>query len=122
MKLLRKQKLYERVVYSVVNLYQSQWCKVQYFDSPVVREGNDGVEGPLRQCLGKKRDSRSETKKCSSDEDEVNSNGGKSEIAWLTKKLEPALQLCRQALPSGVLQYSYSSYIEVQSVLIIQIY
>ncbi|KAL1826000.1 hypothetical protein ACET3Z_012778 [Daucus carota] len=102
MKLLRKQKLYERVVYSVVNLYQSQWCKVENFKSPVVREGKDGVEGPLRQCLGKKRDSRSETKKCSSDEDDVNSNGGKSEIAWLTKKLEPALQLCRQALPSGI--------------------
>ncbi|KAK1373116.1 Fungal lipase-like domain containing protein [Heracleum sosnowskyi] len=101
MKLLRKQKLYERVVCNVVGLYQSQWCKVQNFKADFVKEGKDGAETPLRQYLGKKRESRSVTKKCSSDKDRVSSTGGKSEIAWLAKKLEPALQLCRQALPSG---------------------
>lgn len=108
MKLLRKQKLYERVVCNVVNLYQSQWCKVENFKAPVVKEGKNGAEAevPLRKYLGKKRESRSETKKCRSDEDGVNNNGGKLEIAWLAKKLEPALQLCRRALPSGVLHNS----------------
>lgn len=106
MKLLRKQKIYERVVCNVVNLYKSQWFKVENFKAPVVKEGKDGAEAPLRKYLEKKRESRLGTKNCSSDKDGVNSNGGESEIAWLTKKLEPALQFCRRALPSGVLYYS----------------
>lgn len=101
-KLLRKQKIYERVVCNVVNLYKSQWFKVENFKAPVVKEGKDGAEAPLRKYLEKKRESRLGTKNCSSDKDGVNSNGGESEIAWLTKKLEPALQLCRRALPSGI--------------------
>lgn len=119
MKLLRKQKLYERVVYNVVNLYQSQWCKVEKLKSPVVEERKDGAEAPLRKYLGERRESCSETKKCSSDKDGINNKGGKSEIAWLTEKLEPALQLCRRALPSGVFHYS-SSFV-VQLLLVNQI-
>ncbi|XP_056684616.1 uncharacterized protein [Spinacia oleracea] len=39
--------------------------------------------------------------KNSSDDDEVNDSKRKVELAWLTKALEPALQLCRWAFPGN---------------------
>ncbi|XP_021844403.1 uncharacterized protein [Spinacia oleracea] len=39
--------------------------------------------------------------KYSSDDDEVNDSKRKVELAWLTKALEPALQLCRWAFPGN---------------------
>lgn len=41
-------------------------------------------------------------KNSSSDEDSVGDTKWKLELAWLTKALEPALQLCRRALPIGL--------------------
>jgi hypothetical protein len=39
----------------------------------------------------------------SSGDDDLSDNKGKIELAWLTKALEPALQLCRWALSTGLL-------------------
>lgn len=36
-------------------------------------------------------------------EDPADDSDWKLELAWLTKALEPALQLCRWALPTGLL-------------------
>lgn len=66
----------------------------------------------------KKVDKESRLRKHTSDEEDLLSDSKwKLELAWLTKALEPALQLCRWALPTG-LPIFFNSSIEMCSLSI----
>lgn len=51
----------------------------------------------------KKADGNDGISKYSSDDEDSLDSKWKLELAWLTKALEPALQFCRWALPTGLL-------------------
>lgn len=103
--LLRKQE-YQKFVYNVVNRYQSQWSKSEKVGrGDVFKDSKRGPESqvPLKPTVNYP-DYEPRFSKYSSDEDELvtnNNNKWKPELAWLTKALEPALQLCRWALPTA---------------------
>ncbi|KAE8679637.1 LOB domain-containing protein 16-like [Hibiscus syriacus] len=91
--LIRRQKLYGRFVNGILNRCQSQWSN------------SDGIKELNKETEAKnKAESDVDTrffKFSSGDEDNVDTTKWKLELAWLTKALEPALQLCRWALPIG---------------------
>ncbi|KAF8401857.1 hypothetical protein HHK36_012804 [Tetracentron sinense] len=94
--LLKKQESYRRFVYSVLTRCRSQWSQADKVDTDDLREGKaPRVPGkPKLNC-------DSGLSKYSSDDDDLDDNKWKLELSWLTKALEPALQLCRWALPTG---------------------
>ncbi|XP_039027498.1 diacylglycerol lipase-beta-like isoform X2 [Hibiscus syriacus] len=103
--LIRRQKLYGRFVNGILNRCQSQWS-----NSDGIKELNKETEAKnvarvsLKAEVDKKAESDVDTrffKFSSGDEDNVDTTKWKLELAWLTKALEPALQLCRWALPIG---------------------
>ncbi|GAB2262827.1 hypothetical protein Droror1_Dr00003824 [Drosera rotundifolia] len=88
--LLKKGDLYRQFVCGVLNRYLSQSSKTDKVVSPVAE---DVSTLPTRTKLGRESLSR-----YNSDDDD---NKWKSELAWLTKAVEPALQLFRRALLAG---------------------
>ncbi|XVF71969.1 hypothetical protein PTKIN_Ptkin12aG0082900 [Pterospermum kingtungense] len=97
----RRQKLYGRFVNGIFKRCQSEWSKPDG-----VKELNKEKEAKdsLKPEIDKKDsfDTSSGLFKYSSgDEDFVGDTKWKLELDWLTKTLEPALQLCRWALPIG---------------------
>ncbi|KAL3531245.1 hypothetical protein ACH5RR_010567 [Cinchona calisaya] len=105
-RLLRKQD-YQNVLYNVVNRYQSQCSKaekVQRDDG--LRDSKEGSQSqiPFESNVDHTKYEPGGVSKYSSDEDDFVTNQNskwKLELAWLTKALEPALQLCRWAFPTG---------------------
>ncbi|KAJ4822112.1 hypothetical protein Tsubulata_002836 [Turnera subulata] len=79
--LIRKQDKQRRLLYGVVKRSQSQKPPADnnYADS----------------------NSKSKLKNYASSDEDITDNKWKIELDWLTKAIEPALQLCRWALPSG---------------------
>ncbi|CAK9150022.1 unnamed protein product [Ilex paraguariensis] len=102
-KLLKKHDSYERILYNVLSRYQSQWSKVEKVETDdLSKEGkNTTIQAPVRPKAHQNTDYESRISKYSSDEEDFGNNKWKLELAWLTKALEPALQLCRWALPTG---------------------
>lgn len=104
--LLRKQE-YQKFVYNVVNRCQSQWSKSEKVErDDVFKDSKGGPESqvPLKTNNVNYPDYGPRFRKYSSDEDDFvtnTNNKWKLELAWLTKALEPALQLCRWALPTA---------------------
>ncbi|KAL5701979.1 hypothetical protein ACHQM5_027255 [Ranunculus cassubicifolius] len=98
MNLLRNQEMYQGFLYSVLTRCRSQWSKADK------TEFNNGVgeakeESGVPKQGGKGNDWGSG--KYSSDEEDLSDSKWNLELAWLTKTLEPAIQLCRRALPAG---------------------
>lgn len=102
LKFLKKQEVSWGILYNFRNRYQSQWSKGEKVETPVSKEAKDESQVPLRPKVDKETDSDSRISKYSSDEDDFSINKWKLELAWLTKALEPALQLYKRALPSGL--------------------
>ncbi|XP_010679220.2 uncharacterized protein LOC104894639 isoform X3 [Beta vulgaris subsp. vulgaris] len=90
--MVKKQESYGRLVYGTLTRFRSQSSKTE-------TEGSN--ETPRRPELIDRKDFDPVVAKYSSDDDEVNDNKRKLELAWLTKALEPALQFCRWAFPAG---------------------
>lgn len=88
--LLKKGDSYRQFVCGVLNRYLSQSSKTDKVVSPVAE---DISTLPTRTKLG-----RESLGRYNSDDDD---NKWKSDLAWLTKAVEPALQLFRRALPAG---------------------
>ncbi|KAJ0611601.1 putative fungal lipase-like domain, alpha/Beta hydrolase [Helianthus annuus] len=89
-KLVRTKESYQWSVYNALSRYESQWSK---------------VEKPISQQASQ-TESNSVLNKDNSDEDDAvsnnnNNNKWKLELAWLTKALDPALQLWKWPLPIG---------------------
>ncbi|KAK5813396.1 uncharacterized protein LOC108467565 [Gossypium arboreum] len=89
----RQKKLYGRCMNGVLNRFQSQWSKPEGLKEVIKeKEAKDMAEIETSSRF---------FKYSSGDEDYVGDTKWKLELAWLTKALEPALQLCRWALPIG---------------------
>lgn len=87
-------------LYDVLNRYQSQWPISGKPESDAIKD----VKEASRDGLNPKADgasSHSHLNKYSSDEDDPVSNKWKPEVAWISKALEPALQLYKWAVPAG---------------------
>ncbi|KAI3742665.1 hypothetical protein L1987_60357 [Smallanthus sonchifolius] len=100
-KLLRKREPYQPSIYNALSRYQSHWSKGEKVENPNMIDAKDASVLPTTSQQGSQTESNSGVSKYSTDEDDPNSNKWKPELAWLTKTLEPALQLCRWPLPAG---------------------
>ncbi|XP_022771242.1 uncharacterized protein LOC111314302 isoform X2 [Durio zibethinus] len=102
---IRRQKLYGRFLNGILNRCQSQWSKLDGIkELNKEKEAKDVAQVSLKPEVDKKAGYDTSTrlfKYSSGDEDYVGDTKWKLELAWLTKALEPALQLCRWALPIG---------------------
>lgn len=101
LKFLKKQEVSWGILCNFRLRYLSQWSKGEKVETPVFKEAKDESQVPLRPKVDKETDSNSRISKYSSDEDDFSINKWKLELAWLTKALEPALQLYKRALLSG---------------------
>ncbi|KAJ9543294.1 hypothetical protein OSB04_023001 [Centaurea solstitialis] len=95
--LIRKRELYHRYVYNALSRYQSQWSKVE---NPNIKDAKDATVPPVPQ-QDNQMESSSKISKYSSDEEDATNNKWKLELDWLSKALEPALQMCRWPLPTA---------------------
>ncbi|KAJ7972677.1 Sn1-specific diacylglycerol lipase alpha [Quillaja saponaria] len=71
-------------------------------------KAKDTPQFSSRSNVEKKIDNVSGLRKYSSDDEDITNSKWKLELDWLTKALEPALQLCRWALPTGDGDWSLS--------------
>ncbi|KAJ4956110.1 hypothetical protein NE237_012893 [Protea cynaroides] len=98
---LRKQDFCQGFLYNVLTRCQSQWSKVGNGENDDSTEGKNASRITRRPKMNEQIDSDSGLHNYSSDEDDLSDNKWRLELAWLTKALEPALQLYRWALPTG---------------------
>ncbi|KAI3973073.1 hypothetical protein MKX01_019731 [Papaver californicum] len=92
--LQKKQEPYRQFVYSLLTRSRSQCSKADKPEYDGSKEAKDSSQkGQLSHS--------SNLSRRGSDHDDLDENKWKLEIVWLTKALEPALQLCRWALPTG---------------------
>ncbi|KAJ0517788.1 putative fungal lipase-like domain, alpha/Beta hydrolase [Helianthus annuus] len=96
-KLIRKRESYHPSVYNAFGRYQSHSSKVENPD--II----DASVSPTISQQGSQTESNTRVSKYTSEEDDATNNMWKPDLqlAWLTKTLEPALQLCRWPLPTG---------------------
>ncbi|CAL9023576.1 unnamed protein product [Prunus brigantina] len=94
---MKKEQLYQRFIYSYVNRFQSLRSKVGKVEPEALKETK--TTAPPHAPLRPKHDAISNYS--SDDDDLIDSKWKGLELAWLPRALEPALQLCRWALPSS---------------------
>ncbi|MFS7902572.1 putative fungal lipase-like domain, alpha/Beta hydrolase [Helianthus anomalus] len=101
-KLVRTKESYQWSVYNALSRYESQWSKVE---KPNTKDEKDASALPRISQQASQTESNSALNKYNSDEDDAvsnsNNNKWKLELAWLTKALDPALQLWKWPLPIG---------------------
>ncbi|KAM0050857.1 putative fungal lipase-like domain, alpha/Beta hydrolase [Helianthus debilis subsp. tardiflorus] len=100
-KLVRTKESYQWSVYNALSRYESQWSKVE---NPNTKDEKDASVLPPISQQASRTESNSVLNKDNSDEDDAvsnNNNKWKLELAWLTKALDPALQLWKWPLPIG---------------------
>uniref|UniRef100_A0A803LFE0 Fungal lipase-type domain-containing protein n=1 Tax=Chenopodium quinoa TaxID=63459 RepID=A0A803LFE0_CHEQI len=90
--MVKKHESYGMLVYGALTRFRSLSSK---------SDSKGSCETSKRSELIDKTDYDRTLGKYSSDDDELNDSTRKSELAWLTKALEPALQLCRWAFPGN---------------------
>ncbi|XP_057507860.1 uncharacterized protein LOC130790833 [Actinidia eriantha] len=100
-KLFKKEAPYRRFMYSVLKRYQSEWSKKETVEVDMSKEAKDKSQIPVPPEVDNNFNYESQIRKYRSSDDDLSNNRWKLELAWLTKALEPALQLCRRALPTG---------------------
>lgn len=91
---------YQSYVYSVLNRFQLQRSKADKVEADMQKEVSVESEVQKKMCSG------SRLSKYSCKDEDLSDRKGRLELAWLTKALEPALQLCRWALPTGLFMFS----------------
>ncbi|XP_077226156.1 alpha/beta-Hydrolases superfamily protein [Tasmannia lanceolata] len=99
--LIKKQECYQRFVSSILTHSRMQWSKTEKVEIDDSRMGKDGSCGLLEPERKEQRNQGAGLSKYSTQDDNLSDKKWKVELAWLTKALEPALQLCRRALPTG---------------------
>lgn len=93
---LKRQGTHQSYVYSLLNRFQLQRSKVDKVESDILKEAKDAPQVSFKSKVERAIGNDSSLSKQSCDNDLKDRN-------WLTKALEPALQLCRWALPTGPL-------------------
>ncbi|KAL4596404.1 hypothetical protein ACB092_12G162200 [Castanea dentata] len=99
-KFLKGQGTCQSYVFGILNRFQWQRSKADKAEADLQKEATDASQVSLRSKVEKMEDD-SRLSKYNSDEEDFTDGKWKLELAWLTKALEPALQLCRWALPTG---------------------
>ncbi|XP_059432429.1 uncharacterized protein LOC132165767 isoform X1 [Corylus avellana] len=97
---LKRQGMYQSYVYSLLNRFQLQRSKVDMVEADILKEAKDAPQVSFKSKVERAIGNDSSLSKHSSDND-LSDRKWRLELAWLTKALEPALQLCRWALPTG---------------------
>ncbi|OIT21062.1 PREDICTED: uncharacterized protein LOC109219382 [Nicotiana attenuata] len=96
----RKQEFCQKFVYNILSRCQSHWSNSEKASYSGFKEGKENyqvTEKPEENSIGHgPRQSSFNVVN-----DDLNSNKWKLELAWLSKALEPAVQLCRSVLPTG---------------------
>ncbi|XP_075100795.1 uncharacterized protein LOC142176634 isoform X2 [Nicotiana tabacum] len=96
----RKQVFCQKFVYNILSRCQSHWSNSEKASYSGFKEGKVNyqvTEKPEENSIGHgPRQSSFNVVN-----DDLNSNKWKLELAWLSKALEPAVQLCRSVLPTG---------------------
>lgn len=97
---MKTQKSYQNLVFGTFTRFHSK-------DSKTDKVGHvkDEIKAPqvsLRAKVEKKIEKEPGLSKYSSDDEDLSEGKWKLELAWLSKAIEPALQLCRWALPTGI--------------------
>lgn len=100
-KLWNKEVSYRTLVYNILTRYQSQGSKAEKVEVDVSKETNDTAQVPVMPKVVNNMSPYPPIKKYSSTDDDSSDQKWSLELAWLTKALEPALQLCRRALATG---------------------
>ncbi|KAF3436176.1 hypothetical protein FNV43_RR23268 [Rhamnella rubrinervis] len=98
---LKRQESYQSLVCSLLKRIHSQQSNVDKVGADAVKEEKNAPHVSLTSKVQNKTDKDSGLTKYVSDDEGLSDNKWKLELAWLTKALEPALQLCRWALPTG---------------------
>lgn len=111
----RKQVFCQKFVYNILSRCQSHWSNSEKASYSGFKEGKVNyqvTEKPEENSIGHgPRQSSFNVVN-----DDLNSNKWKLELAWLSKALEPAVQLCRSVLPTGIFRYECSSILEPSGV------
>ncbi|XP_058770976.1 uncharacterized protein LOC131644484 isoform X2 [Vicia villosa] len=93
---LNKEEPYRNYIHSVFNQLQLQRSRA----NKVEKDEKESCQFSSMSKV-KKADHNKGISKYSSDEEDSSDSMWKLELAWLTKAVEPALQFCRWALPTG---------------------
>lgn len=101
-KLIRKRESYQPSVYNALSRYQSDCSKAEKVENRNLIDAKDASVLPTISQQGSQTKSNSGVSKYNSEEDDASSNKWKPELAWLTKVLEPAMQLW--SLPTGLFE------------------
>ncbi|KAF6153234.1 hypothetical protein GIB67_036580 [Kingdonia uniflora] len=94
---LKKQETYRQFVYSVLTRCQSQWSKADNAEADSTPKGKNFSEKPIISKDVRHQNGHESLSKYSFNDD---NDKWKVELAWLSKALEPALQLYKWALPA----------------------
>ncbi|XP_041009514.1 uncharacterized protein LOC121253584 [Juglans microcarpa x Juglans regia] len=92
--ILKRQGRYQSYAYSVLNQFQSQQLKADK-EADIMKVVSVGSK------VVNKMSNDSRLSKYSCENEDLSNRKCRLELAWLTKAFEPALQLCRWALPTG---------------------
>ncbi|KAI4301128.1 hypothetical protein L6164_034440 [Bauhinia variegata] len=98
---LKRQEPYRNYLHSVINRLQLRRSRADKIDGDKFKEVRTTPRVSFDSKLDKEVDHNSQIGKYNSDDEDPSDRKWKLELAWLTKTLEPALQLCRWALSAG---------------------
>ncbi|XP_061366957.1 uncharacterized protein LOC133310085 [Gastrolobium bilobum] len=98
---LNREEPYRNYIHSVFNRLQLPRSSADKAEDDKLKEEQEKRQISFKSEVKKKADDSYVISKYSSDDEVPSDNKWKLELAWLTKALEPALQFCRRALPTG---------------------
>ncbi|WJX12003.1 hypothetical protein P8452_02547 [Trifolium repens] len=98
--LLNREEPYRNYIHSVFNRLQLQRSIADKAEKDKLKEVQESCQVSSTSKVNKADDNYG-ISKYSSDEEDLSDSKWKLELDWLTKALEPALQFCRWALPTG---------------------
>lgn len=110
---LNKEEPYRNYMHSILSRIQLQRSIADKVEGGEPKK----LEETTQVSLEKKVNNNTRVSKYSSDDEDQTDSKWKLELAWLTRALEPALQLCRRALPTGLLTLEHVSSDEVRQQL-----
>ncbi|KAF5741886.1 Alpha/beta-Hydrolases superfamily protein [Tripterygium wilfordii] len=97
-KLLKRREFYQKFVYGVLNRCHSQFPNGEKVEGDVLK---DAPRDSSRSKVEKTANYESRLGKYSSGEKELGDSKWRLDLDWVSKALEPALQLCRWAVTTG---------------------
>lgn len=100
---MKRHESYRQFVSVLLTRFRTQSSKADKTETNKLGEGKTEAQDLMKPGQNQQKDYASGLTKYSSDDDDLNDGKWKLELAWLTKALEPTLQMCRRALTTGLL-------------------